>query len=349
MLHNLTLQHFRCFARLEVEFREGATVIIGGNAQGKTSLLEACCVLLRLQSPRVSALARAIQHERRGFALDGCFHRRHLQFYFGRERKKLVLDSVEQSRAAEYLQLARVVWFSNPDIEIVRGPGEHRRRFLDFVAMQIDPIYRGQLRAYERALRSRNFLLKASSPRWREIEAFDAPLVEAGNYVTSARRKLVGDFQLPVAEAQRGISGAAEELAVEYLSGSGEEFAAKLIASRAEDARLRQTSAGPHRDDLAFFLNGVSSEFASEGQQRSMALSLKLAQAALLTNHAREAPLLLLDDIFGELDPNRRNALLAHLPPDAQKLIATTNLAWMSSAIDASVLELSGGSILRSS
>ena len=272
MLQNLSLRHFRCFSALEVEFRPGANVIAGGNAQGKSSLLEAACVLLRLQSARTSTLARAIQHERRGFALDGHFQRRHLQFYYGRERKKLMLDSVEQSGSAEYLELGRIVWFSNQDIEIVRGPGEHRRKFLDFIAVQIEPSYRAQLRSYERALRSRNLLLKAPAPRWREIEAFDAPLVAAGNYLTAARRKITDALEPPAREAQRTISLSSEDLAIKYLSGSGDDFSESLKASRSEDARLHQTSVGPHRDDLGFFLNGIGSEFASEGQQRSIAL-----------------------------------------------------------------------------
>src|SRR5438874_1550929 len=157
-------------------------IFVGPNAQGKTSLLEAVCVLLRLQSPRVTKLAAAIQHERRGFVLDGHFEQLHMQFYFSRERKKLALDSVEQKTAQQYLECARVVYFSNSDIEVVRGAAERRRKFLDFVAAQLDTGYRTHLRAYERAFRARNFLLKREKP-WREIAAFDKPLVEAGDYL----------------------------------------------------------------------------------------------------------------------------------------------------------------------
>ena len=159
MLHSLKVRHFRCFAAREVEFAPGLNCIVGPNAQGKTSLIEAACVLLRLASPRLTRLAHAIQHDRRGFVVDGYFESgnaggvRHLQFYFSRERRKLALDEVEQKSAAEYLQIGRVVWFSNADIELVRGAGEPRRRFLDFVAAQRDATYRRSLRDYERALR----------------------------------------------------------------------------------------------------------------------------------------------------------------------------------------------------
>src|SRR5439155_11758252 len=128
------------------------------------------------------------------------------------------------------------------------------------------------------------------------------------------------------------------------LRGSGEDFTEALEKARGEDARLRQTSAGPHRDDLALFLNDRDSEFASEGQQRSIALALKLAQARLLEAHIGKPPLLLLDDIFGELDPSRRNALLQNLPTDAQQLVTTTHIDWLDEAARAAarIRELSG-------
>jgi len=329
MLTDIQLRHFRCFDTLECAFAPGTNVFFGANAQGKTSLLEAACVLLRLQSPRVTTLARAIQHEKRGFVLDGHFDKKHLQFYFSRERKKLALDSVEQKSATEYLQVARLVYFSNQDMDVVRGAADKRRKFLDFVAIQVDPVYRRHLRSYEKALRSRNILLKAPHPKWREIAAFDQPLVDAGNHLIQSRIRLIAGLQEKARDAQEKISGSVEKLELHYVGASGHDFAGTLEKSRDEDLRLRQTNPGPHRDDVTFFLNGIDSGFASEGQQRSLVLSLRLAQAALIEAHSGVAPLFLLDDIFGELDVQRRNALLRQLPPHAQKLITTTHIDWM--------------------
>lgn len=340
MLHSLKVRHFRCFAAREVEFAPGLNCIVGPNAQGKTSLLEAACVLLRLASPRVTRLGHAIQHGRRGFVVDGYFGARHMQFYFSRERKKLALDEVEQKSAAEYLQIGRAVWFSNADIELVRGSGEPRRRFLDFVATQRDATYRRALRDYERALRSRNLLLKAAAPRWREIAAFDEPLLAAGNAVMVVRRRLLAELQPEADAAHAAISAGSESLRLEYLAGAGDDFAVTLLGARAEDARLRQTSVGPHRDDVAFFLNDVSSEFASEGQQRTLVLALKLGAVRLLERHFGAPPLLLLDDIFGELDLARRSALLAALPEGAQKLITATHIDWIPPEMPAQVLRI---------
>ncbi len=320
-------------------------VFVGPNAQGKSSLLEAVCVLLRLQSPRIAKLGHAIRHEQRGFVLDGYFAQRHMQFYFSRERKKLALDSVEQKSARQYLEVASVVHFSNADIEIVRGAAEQRRRFMDFVAAQMDGSYRKRLRDYERALRSRNFLLKAARQNWREISAFDRPLVEAGDYVTAVRRRLATELEPHAAAAQSGITSQNETLTLRYTSGSAENFADELEKTRDEDSRLRQTNCGPHRDELFFTLNGVGAEIASEGQQRSIVLSLKLAQTRLLALKTGAQPLLLLDDIFGELDPARRNALFASLPPDAQQLVTTTHLDWMRPLPQVRIYDINAGKV----
>ena len=338
----IKLRHFRCFEEFETEFAPGANFIIGPNARGKTSILEGVCILLRLQSPRVTALARAIQHERRGFVTDGFFGSRHLQFYYSRERKKLALDGVEQSGAREWLQIARVMWFGNEDIETVRGAGEQRRRFLDFVASQQDPAYAVTLRAYNHALRSRNHLLKQPSIRWREVAAFDGPLLEHGAALTAARRKLVAALD-PVSEAAHSeISGRSESLRIAYVAGIGDDFAQSLSAAHADDARLRQTTVGPHRDDLRFSLNAISSDDASEGQQRTLVLALKLGACRLLEQHHGVPPVLLIDDIFGELDVARRNALLAALPTSAQRIITTTQTQWMPSTVGINVLDLTG-------
>ena len=330
MLTDLSLRHFRCFDTLACEFAPGMNVFVGANAQGKTSLLEAVCVLARLQSPRTARLGDALQHGRRGFVADGHIDGRHMQFYYAPERKKLALDSVTQSGTADYLEVARVVWFGNIDIDLVRGGAELRRRFLDFLGAQIHGPYRQTLRAYEKALRSRNHLLKAPRPDWREIGAFDGPLIGHGTALTEARAMLLADLEPHAAAGQRAISGAAEELRLHYVRGSGEDLAVSLEAARDSDARLRQTGVGPHRDDIELLLDGRRSQFASEGQQRSMAIALKLGQARLIEARSGGPPLLLMDDIFGELDLARRNALLGHLPGESQRLITTTHLDWLS-------------------
>jgi DNA replication and repair protein RecF len=183
-------------------------------------------------------------------------------------------------------------------------------------------------------------LLKSASPRWREIAAFDEPLLSSGQRVTAARAQLIEELQPEAEKAHGAISGAREKLRLTYAPGAGEDFVATLAAARNEDARLRQTSVGPHRDDLHFILNEQSSSFASEGQQRTLVLALKLGAAQLLEQKFAAPPVLLLDDIFGELDLSRRAALLAALPANAQKIITTTHLDWLPTGADAAIIRL---------
>lgn len=347
MLTGLKLRDFRCFEGLEFEAAPGAQFIVGDNAQGKTSILEAAAVLLRLASPRSAALGPLTRFGAASFSVQGKYGGAEMQFRYSPEGRRLVLDGEPQTGPAEYLRVARVVYFGNGDVELVRGPGEGRRRFLDFLGAQIEPLYRSNLRAYERALRSRNRLLKAVPARRREVEAYNAPLLGAGALLGDLRRNLVAELAPWARRAQRSIRGdadAGEELTLDYHPGAGADFAAALEASRDDETRLRQTVIGPHRDDLLLRLGGrMAGTFGSEGQQRTLALALKLAQAGLIESVSRVPPLLLLDDIFGELDPFRRNALLEALPRQAQWLVTTTHLDWLAAAPPGPVWKLAGG------
>ena len=205
MLSQIKLRDFRCFESLQVEAVRGPQFFTGDNAQGKTSILEAICVLLRLASPRSSTLIPLIRTDARGFALEGRYGTRQMQFYCNPDRRKLALDGVEQSGTAEYLRVARLVYFGNTDLELIRGRADERRRFLDFLGSQIEPLYRANLRAYERALRSRNRLLKAVPIRRREVEAYDTPLLDAGTMLTQLRRSLIAELAPWIARAQHDI------------------------------------------------------------------------------------------------------------------------------------------------
>ena len=340
MLTRIKLGQFRCFDDFETEFHPSLNLIIGPNAAGKTSLLEAACVLLRLQSPRTSKLADVIRHDARGFFVDGYHDSAHLQFYYSPRRKKLALDSVEQSSALEYLKFGKVVWFSNTDIALVRGTSDVRRRFMDFLAVQLHPAYRSALRNYERALRARNLLLKSNIPRWREIQAFNEPLLNAGNLLMDARKSFVTALR-PLAQLTHGaISASRETLDAKYVPSCGNDFAAALESARGEDLRLRQTTMGPHRDDLQLTLSNAPATLGSEGQQRTLAISLRLAAARLIEADTGTPPLLLLDDIFGELDLARRTALLRELPATSQQIITTTELDWLPQGLSANILRL---------
>lgn len=374
MLRSLQLNQFRCFESLRLEFGEGVTLLVGDNAQGKTSILEAVCVLLRLQSPRASNVGDVVSFERSGAAVGGAYADSELRFQYreGRGRgRTLLVDGETQRRPADYLRASgRVVWMANDDLVLVRGGGEGRRRYLDFMASQLMPNYRPALKAYEKALRTRNFLLKRDNiPKWPEIDAYTRLIVEHGALLTAQRRELVEILQPFAREAQSVISArgkalpknadpgtasngdnanAREELTLAYqpASGADNDLATELLSRRGEECRRRQTVAGPHRDDLELRINGMpAAKFASEGQQRTLALALKLAQARLFVERGGAPPVLLIDDVFGELDPGRRNALMGAWPEASQKLITTTHLDWLEDAgfVGVRVLRVAGG------
>jgi DNA replication and repair protein RecF len=325
MLAHLQMIAFRCFESLAVEFGPGFNFLIGANGQGKTSILEAACVLMRLQSQRSATLAPVIRFAQNAFGVAGHFADHELQFRYSPLRRKVMLDGIEQRATDEYLRVCRVVSFANSDIELLRGSSEPRRRYLDFLGAQIVARYRPTLRAYARALRARNALLKSPQPRPKELAAYDQPLIEHGTELTAMRSNLAAQLAPVASEAHAAIGGRSETLHVRFLPGQGANFAAELAKSRGHELRVRQTVIGPHRDDLDLVVNGKSAvQFASEGQQRTVALALKIAQARLFDREDAAPPLLLIDDIFGELDPARRTALLQSLPAESQKLVTAT-------------------------
>lgn len=310
----------------------GVTIFVGDNAQGKTSILEAVCIAMRLQSPRTSTLAEVIQFGKDEFAVGSEFREQQLLIGYSKSKRKLAVDGTTMRRGGDYLeQSGRVVWMANDDLDLIRGGGDGRRRYLDFMGSQLFPAYRPALRAYEKALRSRNFLLKRDArPNWAQIDAYTRVLAEHGAVLTACRAELVSSLSPFAAEVQREVSGRNESLDLTYQSAEGDRLIEALAEFREEESKRRSTARGPHRDELLLSLNGMpAGQFASEGQQRTVALALKLGQARLFRERASSWPILLLDDIFGELDPARRNALMSALPGEAQKLVTTTHLDWL--------------------
>ena len=306
-------------------------VLIGDNAQGKTSLLEAVCTLVRLHSPRSNRFNTLTKFSTPGFGIAGD--------PWGQERKirqaskglQLEVEGETRKSRTEYLaDGGLVVWMGNEDLALIRGPGEARRHFLDFLGAQLDPKYRTAYTRYRRVLKAKNLLLKEPKLRMPELNAYEEILIAHGSFLTESRRQLVEDISPFVAAAQLEISGKNEDLSLSYLPASGPSMRDSILQARQRETATRQAVIGPHRDEISIRLHGMpASDFASEGQQRTIALALKLAQGDLLHKRCAKPPIYLLDDIFGELDPARRNALLRHLPPHAQKFITTTHLGWL--------------------
>lgn len=331
VLRSLRLMDFRCFGSLELEVSPAGAILVGANAVGKTSVLEALCVLIRLHSPRTHRMGTLARIGSGGFGIAGDPWGSQRQVRHSSEGLLLKADEDRPASRSAYLEDGGlVVWMGNEDLELIRGPGEGRRRYLDFIGVQIDAAYRRSWSRYRRALRAKNLLLKDGRPRDAEIIAYEEILVEHGTVLIDVRHRLVMELAPLAAAAQRAVSGQEEPLTLQYLPASGPDLRESMLQARDRESRLRQAVVGPHRDELALRLHGMpAADFASEGQQRTIALALKLAQGKLLESRGGKAPIYLMDDMFGELDPGRRNALLAHLPPLAQKWITTTHLDWL--------------------
>ena len=335
MIRALRLRNFRCYAELQWEVPPEGAVLVGENAQGKTSLIEAVCVGLSLHSPRAARLHRLAQHGCRGFgiSLDTDTGTRRLVWEPG--RLEMAVNGASRQDYADYLADAPpVVWLGNQDMMLVTGAAEQRRVYLDFVGTQWHPEYRAHLLAYRKALKSRNLLLRHPRRDAKALQSYARVLARHGEALWALRRQLLGLLAPHVAQHHEQISAARrEEVLLRYHTGANLPLEEALEQSLEADVKSGFTTVGPHRDDIELHINGMQAAvYASEGQQRTLAIALILAQASLLFAETGQAPALLIDDIFGELDPGRRQALLGTLPEDSQTFITTTHLHWLGDA-----------------
>ncbi len=331
MVKTLRAVDFRCWTELALDMPDSGGIFVGPNAQGKTSILEAVCVLLRLQSPRTHKMASMVRRSTSGFGIAGDVQGLRRKVRCGAGGMVCEVEGESRATSADYLaDSGLVVWMGNEDLELIRDGGERRRRYLDFMGFQWDPGYRRHWSRYRRALKMKNALLKERHHDEKQIAAYEEIMVESGEALAMTRAAMIDALQPLAAAAQAAVSGTSENLQIAYRPAGSRDMRAGLQQSHERERRTRQSVTGPHRDDLVLTVNGLDAcEFASEGQQRTLALSLKLAQGSLLQARSGVPPVYLLDDIFGELDGTRRNALMNALPADAQKWITTTTLDWL--------------------
>ena len=239
---------------------------------------------------------------------------REVKIYWSARERKLALDGQPVKRLGDYLGVLRAVVFCTEDLHLVKGAARARRRFLDLLLAQTQPAYLPLLQRYMRAVRARNALLKHSRPGGTDeatLDSFSRELVELGGQLIRMRTELAPKFSPLARLAYRRISNDAEELRIEYQPSVKKDFAVELAQSRNRERTYRSTLVGPHRDDLQLLLNEKSAaQFGSEGQKRTLAIALKMAQAEYLAGIHGSAPVLLIDDVMGELDVKRRSGFL---------------------------------------
>src|SRR5436190_6248650 len=283
---HLRLRDFRNYSRLDVDFTPGFHVLIGGNAQGKTNILEAIYLIATLRSFRGVGGAQMVQHGKKGYFIGAHVvsqAEHEIKMYWSSAERKLSLDSQPVKKLTDYLGVLRAVVFCTEDLQLVKGTARARRRFLDLLLAQTFPAYLPTLQRYTQALRSRNALLRQRAFDPVALESFSRELISLGEEITRLRHELIPKISPLVRLAYRRIASDAEELRLEYQPSIKRDFAVELAQSRARERAYRLTLVGPHRDEVQLLLQDKSAaQFGSEGQKRTLAIALKMAQAEYL-------------------------------------------------------------------
>ena len=330
-LLSLALRNYRNYARLDLEPGAHLNVFLGRNGQGKTNLLESIAILALSSSPRARRDAELIgpiapearieaQVESGGRRVDIRVEYREEQ---GRTRRRIEVAGVAR-RAVDLPGILRVALFWPDDLNLVKAGPEHRRRLLNQLLVQVEAGYAAALGRYQRTLDQRNHLLKqiaAGEAGTATLDVWDEELAALGVRLGAARAAAVAELDAAARRHHAAIG--AEELALAY-AGPPPDLLEGLRAARRLDVRRGVTTVGPHRDDIVITLDGRDARaFASQGQQRTAVVSIKLAEADVIEARSGEPPLLLLDDVLSELDPTRRAALLARLRGAAQVVVTS--------------------------
>jgi DNA replication and repair protein RecF len=267
-----------------------------------------------LRSFRGVGGAQMIRHGAKGYFVCGNVVGQgdhEIKMYWALRERKLALDGQPVKKLADYFGALRTVVFCTEDLQLIKGTARARRRFIDLLLAQTQPGYLPLLQRYMHTVRARNALLKQRTLDEAALESFSAELIRLGNDLIRARRELVPKFSPLARLAYRRISNDAEELRIEYQPSVKNDFAVELAQSRTRERTFRATLVGPHRDDLSLLQNGKSAaQFGSEGQKRTLAIALKMAQAEFLAGIHGSPPILLIDDVMGELDVKRRSGFL---------------------------------------
>jgi DNA replication and repair protein RecF len=353
-LRHLHLWHFRNYTDQAITFTANQTILLGDNAQGKSNLLEAILLLATLHSPRAQRDTDLIQFQQEMARIQAevlrCPEPAVLSLTLRASgRRTLAVNEQTQRRQVDFLGYLRTVFFSCLDLEWVRGSPAQRRDWLDHILVQLEPAYSQLLQDYQRVIRQRNALLRQESLQPALLAPWNELLSQTGTHLMRRRLRLV-ERLAPLARTwHERISQTGEMLTVHYAPAvpiRGDEddatiqahFQAQLAAKYLAELAQQTTLVGPHRDDVVFQLNGYPARtYASQGQQRTLVLALKLAELELCETLLGEPPVLLLDDVLAELDYKRQQHLLTVISERVQTIITTTDLTrfyppWITSA-----------------
>ena len=320
IVKKLELKDFRNYENLSLDFSEGVNILYGDNAQGKTNILESIYVAATTKSQKGSKDKEMIRigteesHIRMYLERDKIEHKIDLHLRKGK-KKSAAIDGIEIHKSSELFGLLHVISFSPEDLSIIKDGPVCRRKLIDMELCQLDKIYMYHLSNYNKVLDQRNALLKQLKENAKleeTLSVWDEQLISYGEKIVEARDKFITELGSIVRPVHEKLSLGKENLSIRYEPNvTKENFRKELLENRMKDFYTKTTNVGPHRDDISFYFDNLDiRKFGSQGQQRTSALSLKLAEIELVKKKIKEDPVLLLDDVLSELDRNRQKQLL---------------------------------------
>lgn len=334
-IQSLELNNFRNYEQVKLEFHKQTNVFYGDNAQGKTNILESVFVCGTTKSHKGSKDREMIKigkdesHIRMMIEKNQILHK--IDMHLKKNKSKgVAIDGIPIKKSSELLGLLHIIFFSPEDLSIIKNGPSERRRFINLELSQLDKVYLYNLTEYNKVLNNRNKLLKQMkfSPELADtLDVWDRQLLTYGNKIIERRNLFIEELKEVVHDIHYKLSGNKENLFIKYEPNTKvEDFEQKLILSREKDISFATTNVGPHRDDLIFIIEESDiRKFGSQGQQRTCALSLKLAEIEIVKKLIHDHPILLLDDVLSELDRNRQNYLLDSIN-GTQTIITCTGL-----------------------
>ena len=320
---------------MSLGFDKSTNIFYGDNAQGKTNILEAVYLSGTTKSHRGTKDRDMIKFGENESHIETIVEKNGIKYQIDMHLKKnspkgIAINKIPIRKASELFGIINIVFFSPEDLNIIKnGPGE-RRRFIDLELSQLDKVYLNNLSNYNRIVNQRNHLLKEidyNKSALETLDIWDMQLIQYGSKIIERRQKFIEKINEIISNIHKKLTGNRENIKIIYEPSNGAlSFEQALLKNKEKDLRIKSTSVGPHRDDIAFLVGDIDiRKYGSQGQQRTAALSFKLSEIELVKKSIHDTPVLLLDDVLSELDKHRQNYLLDSIH-DIQTLITCTGV-----------------------
>lgn len=343
LIKNFQLQNFRNYVNEKIQFMPGTNILIGDNGQGKTNIVEGIYYLLTGKSYRVQREQDLLRWEQSEFHIYGDFKINHhpkisLESHYKYKKKIVKINQVPCQRLSDFVGTINVIFFSPDDLVMIKGGPLERRRFLDLHIAQMRPGHVSILNAYNKVVQQKNALLKTTlerSHKYTQLQLWNEQIIEFGKKIIINRSEMTERLRAASDPIYARLTSEKEKMQIYYLALGKKnikeaisEFPKILNDKLDQEIDRQMVLVGPHRDDLQILLNDKPARlYASQGQQRSIVLSLKLAELELINQEKGEYPLLLLDDVLSELDRFRRDYLIKFIETTRIQTIITMTSA----------------------